>query len=180
MERPDWDAHWDRTTFETPILQHDEATSAHESGPSGTYTRSAKPLPALQCRAVSAILSSAQYEARHVKSSVRAGSGRVSAWGHAALRRPTCAFALEAAKTGAPRFLADNILALELEDPIRTTCDLGNPHAQVLPTKIMSCLVHACNLEQHVQAASLHTIAPWRLLGISRSPGYGGLLLGQT
>lgn len=55
----------------------------------------------------------------------------MSAWGEAGLRRPTCAFAREAAKSGAPRFLADNILALELEMPIRTTCDLGNPHAQV-------------------------------------------------
>ncbi|BDA47346.1 probable Kinesin-like protein KIF17 at N-terminal half [Coccomyxa sp. Obi] len=62
-----------------------------------------------------------------------ASMGRVSAWGTATLRRPTCAFAREAAQSGAPRFLADNILALELEMPIRTTCDLGNPHAQQNP-----------------------------------------------
>ncbi|CAL8472203.1 g11745 [Coccomyxa elongata] len=86
VEEPDWDAQWDRTTYETPNLGADVASM-----------------------------------------------GRVSAWGTAQLRRPTCAFALEAAKSGAPRFLADNILALELELPIRTTCDIGNPHAQKTP-----------------------------------------------
>ena len=80
---------------------------------------------------LSAVLSPRQKQSTAYDSSVGTGSGRVSAWGQAGLRRPTCAFALEAAKSGAPRFLADNILALELEAPVRTTCDLGNPHAQV-------------------------------------------------
>ena len=32
---------------------------------------------------------------------------------------------------GTPRFLTDNILALQPQAPLRTTCDIGNLQAQV-------------------------------------------------
>jgi hypothetical protein len=63
-----------------------------------------------------------------------AGGKRESAWSLGNFRRPTCMFAIEAAHTGAPRFLAENILSLDLEMPIRTTCGLGDPQAQVAAT----------------------------------------------
>ena len=74
-----------------------------------------------------------------------AGEKRVSAWGTDKFRRPTCMFSRQAAKSRVPRFLADNILLLEPELPIRTTCDLGNPHAQVcrlMATHHAWCMPH--------------------------------------
>lgn len=67
---------------------------------------------------------------------------RVSAHGRAAFRRPTCAWAARAGEaTGAPRFLLHNILPLTLEAPIRVTCDIGHPQAQV-PNHLLHACVH--------------------------------------
>ena len=45
--------------------------------------------------------------------------------------RPTCAWARAAAASGAPRFLAENILALERDVPARPALRFGDAGAQV-------------------------------------------------